>query len=88
MPVLGRTFIISILVSFVLSLEGMMQSLEDTMGIQREQADRFKLKFVQPSNDPPSRQNVVTFANPAAEQFFVDGAQIPDGTYELAFRTF
>lgn len=60
-----------------------MPGLEDAMDIQREQLDRLQ-DFLGPMNEPllstPKRQeSTITFSNPAAEKFFVDGTTIPDG---------
>ncbi|KAJ7668514.1 alpha/beta-hydrolase [Mycena polygramma] len=58
---------------------GAMQGMEDAMDIQREQLERLH-DFLGPMNQPSSthkRQSSITFSNPAAEKFFVDGNSIP-----------
>jgi len=64
------------------ALGGAMQGMEDAMQIQREQLERFR-EFLGPqmSAGVEKRQSspTITFSNPAAEQFFVDGTSIPDG---------
>ncbi|KAK7045654.1 hypothetical protein VNI00_007487 [Paramarasmius palmivorus] len=64
---------------------GAMQGMEDALDIQREQIQRMR-DFLGPMSTPPTiekRQQAptITFANPAAEQFFVDGTTIPDGKF-------
>lgn len=71
------------LLNGALAIGGAMQGLEDAMDIQREQIDRLR-DFLGPVPVPTSstatkRQSPITFSNPAAEQFFVDGTTIPDG---------
>ncbi|KAJ7039116.1 alpha/beta-hydrolase [Mycena alexandri] len=54
------------------------------MDIQREQLERLN-DFLGPMNPPMSttkRQSTITFSNPAAEQFFVDGTTIPDVNFD------
>lgn len=58
-----------------------MEGMQEAMDIQREQLERLN-DFLGPMNPPMSttkRQSTITFSNPAAEQFFVDGTTIPDG---------
>lgn len=54
--------------------------MEDAMAIQREQLERLN-DFLGPMNQPSTapKPSSITFSNPAAEQFFVDGTKIPDG---------
>jgi carboxypeptidase D len=64
------------------SFGGAMEGLEDAMDIQREQLERLgdclgPMNI--PSSAPAKRQSSITFSNPAAEQFFVDGTKIPLG---------
>lgn len=58
-----------------------MPGMEDAMEIQREQLERLRgfLGPTEPSPTTVKRQAPITFSNPAAEQFFVDGTTIPDG---------
>lgn len=71
----------------VAGLGGAMQGMEDSMAIQREQLERFH-DFLgpQPQSDtvPPNhkkRESTITFSNPAAKKFLVDGRKIPEGYY-------
>lgn len=72
----------------VLGLGGALQGMEDTMEIQRQQLERFH-DFMGPRPEALSskskRQSPIVFSNPAAEQFFVDGTTIPDGTYSRLY---
>lgn len=66
-----------------------MQGMEDAIDIQREQIQRMR-EFLGPTPDakaerPPS---TITFSNPAAEQFFVDGTTIPEGWGTLTLPPF
>lgn len=64
------------------SFGGAMEGLEDAMDIQREQLERlgdFLGPMNIPSSAPAKRQSSITFSNPAAEKFFVDGTKIPLG---------
>ncbi|KAJ7188600.1 alpha/beta-hydrolase [Mycena filopes] len=54
------------------------------MDIQREQLERLN-DFLGPTTHSSStmkRQSTITFSNPAAEQFFVDGTKIPDVNFD------
>ncbi|KAJ7287292.1 alpha/beta-hydrolase [Mycena rebaudengoi] len=67
------------------SLGGAMQGLEDAMEIQREQLERltgFLGPGINPSHTPTKRQSTITFSNPAAKKFFVDGTTIPDVDFD------
>ncbi|KAF5345356.1 hypothetical protein D9758_008442 [Tetrapyrgos nigripes] len=68
-----------------LALGGAMQGMEDAMDIQREQLERFR-DFLGPQVPPPfeKRQSAptITFSNPAAQKFFVDGNSIPDVNFD------
>lgn len=73
---------------------GAMQGMEDAMDIQREQLERLH-DFLGPETDTTSAQKrqqpsakgpknpkapaTITFANPEAKKFAVDGTKIPDG---------
>ncbi|KAJ7502903.1 alpha/beta-hydrolase [Mycena galericulata] len=64
--------------------DGAMPGLENAMNIQREQLARLN-DFLGPTKEPsltPKRQSTITFSNPAAEQFFVDGTTIPDVNFD------
>lgn len=72
---------------FSLGLGGALHGgMEDAMAIQREQLERMR-DFLGPIPEPAvskrQQASTVTFSNPAAEQFFVDGTTIPDGADEL-----
>lgn len=82
--------LILLTISIVGSLATSIQDgMEAAMHAQREQLERMSA-FLGPDNDGESfslakakRQgsgSTITFANPAAEQFFVDGTTIPDGS--------
>ncbi len=66
------------------ALGGAMQGMEDAMEIQREQLERLQT-FLGPdaTSKLRARQDTptITFANPAAEAFFVDGTTIPEGSF-------
>ncbi|KAF5386264.1 hypothetical protein D9615_002305 [Tricholomella constricta] len=68
----------------VIALGSAMQGMEDAIDIQREQVQRMR-EFLGPIPDakkpqPPSA--TVTFSNPAAKKFFVDGTKIPDVNFD------
>ncbi|KAF7315184.1 Carboxypeptidase [Mycena indigotica] len=70
--------------SQVSALGGAMQGLEDAMQIQREQLARLG-DFLGPTPQLQSvakRESTITFSNPAAEKFFVDGTTIPDVNFD------
>ena len=76
--------IVSCALNGALSLGGAMQGLEDAMEIQREQLERlhdFLGPMTQPSSATKRQESTITFSNPAAEKFFVDGTKIPLGLY-------
>ncbi|KAJ7594632.1 alpha/beta-hydrolase [Mycena floridula] len=64
----------------VLSIGGAMQGMEDAVEIQREQLERLS-SFLGPERETSGahtkRQSTITFSNPAADAFFVDGTTIP-----------
>lgn len=72
-----------------------MMGMEESVNMQREQIERLH-DFLGPVNDGPSNSkrqqpasSTITFSNPAAQKFFVDGTKIPDGEYHLRlFPTF
>lgn len=61
------------------------EGMEESMNIQREGLERLRdfLGPNFPSNDPPSKREVaaptISFSNPAAKKFEVDGSNIPLG---------
>lgn len=67
---------------YAFAIGGAMQGLEDAMDIQRSQLERLR-EFMGPEQEShqlkAKRQSTITFSNPAAEQFFVDGTTIPEG---------
>ncbi|ESK93701.1 carboxypeptidase cpds [Moniliophthora roreri MCA 2997] len=63
-----------------------MQGMEDAMEIQREQMQRMR-DFLGPMADPSAlkkrqQEPTITFANPAAEQFFIDGTTVPEVNFD------
>lgn len=72
---------------FALAVNGVSssnQGMQDAMEIQRDQLDRLN-SFLGPgpqaqTRSVTKRQSPITFANPAAQKFYVDGTKIPDGT--------
>jgi len=68
----------------VWSIGGAMQGLEDAIEIQREQMARLK-DFLGPMPQEMAaerRASTITFSNPAAQAFFVDGTTIPDVNFD------
>jgi len=70
----------------VRAVGGAMQGMEDALEIQREQTQRLR-DFLGPNMDPSSlgrRQQAptITFSNPKAQDFFVDGTKIPEGSHD------
>ncbi|RDB24738.1 hypothetical protein Hypma_007941 [Hypsizygus marmoreus] len=68
------------------SLGGAMQGMEEAIDIQREQLSRMS-EFLGPVGDPEAPKKdpqapTVTFSNPAAEKFFVDGTRIPEVKFD------
>ncbi|KAG6920014.1 hypothetical protein DXG01_010082 [Tephrocybe rancida] len=57
-----------------------MQGMDDAVAIQQEQIQRMH-DFLGPISDPgtPKPPPTITFNNPAAKKFFVDGTKIPEG---------
>ena len=60
-----------------------LTGMDETVAIQREGLQRLR-EFLGPSgfsSAPKKRaeEPTITFSNPAAQQFFVDGTSIPDG---------
>ena len=53
--------------------------MENARSIQREQFARFQNLLAPPSPTATAKGSTVTFKNPAAQKFFVDGTKIPDG---------
>ncbi|KAL0581358.1 hypothetical protein V5O48_000734, partial [Marasmius crinis-equi] len=69
-----------------LGIGGAIQGMEDALDIQREQLQRMH-EFLGPRPDPSTfnkRQQAptITFSNPAAQQFFVDGTTIPEVNFD------
>ncbi|KAJ7072612.1 alpha/beta-hydrolase [Mycena amicta] len=75
--------ILSVCSSGVWSLGGAMQGLEDAMQIQREQIERLN-DFLGPMPEAAAttQSSTITFSNPAAQAFFVDGTTIPDVNFD------
>lgn len=70
----------------ILAIGGAMQGMEDAMEIQREQLERLRTFLGPESTQVQARAQIaptITFSNPAADQFFVDGTTIPDGIFPL-----
>ncbi|KAK0486281.1 alpha/beta-hydrolase [Armillaria novae-zelandiae] len=86
MKILSLVAFIS-LCSPALGIGGAMQGLEDAMEIQRQQMERLH-DFLGPISDPgglPKRQPdspTISFSNPKAAKFFVDGTKIPDVNFD------
>ena len=65
-----------------------MEGMETAENIQRAQLDRLRdfLGPIQPPQADPvtgtvaKREAPISFANPRAKEFFVDGTKIPDGS--------
>ena len=64
-----------------------MEGMETAENIQRAQLDRLRdfLGPIQPQADPVTgtvakREAPISFANPRAKEFFVEGTKIPDGS--------
>lgn len=55
--------------------------MENARNIQREQFARLQNLLAPPSPTATAKGSTVTFKNPAAKQFLVDGTKIPDGIY-------
>ncbi|KAF7298105.1 Carboxypeptidase Cpds [Mycena chlorophos] len=75
---------LSSFLSFVWALGGAIPEMEEAMQIQREQLARFS-SFLGPTAQSQShtkRQSTMTFSNPAAEAFLVDGTTIPDVNFD------
>jgi hypothetical protein len=75
----------------VLGHSGSIQEgMEESMNNQREALARMRADFLGPSpSEPVKRQqssSTITFSNPAAEQFFVDGTTIPEGQRSRIFH--
>lgn len=70
-------------VSAVWSQESAIDGLQNSRSIQREQLLRMQdfLGPPPPRSPPvnPAKGSTITFKNPAAEKFLVDGTKIPDG---------
>ncbi|KAF7321520.1 Carboxypeptidase [Mycena kentingensis (nom. inval.)] len=65
----------------VWSIGGAMQGLEDAMAIQQEQMERLQ-SFLGPPEGPAITRSTMTFSNPAAQKFFVDGTTIPNVNFD------
>ncbi|KAG6889119.1 hypothetical protein C0995_003688 [Termitomyces sp. Mi166 len=57
-----------------------MQGMDNAIAFQREQIQRMR-EFLGPVSNPTSSKplTTITFNNPAAKQFYVDGTKIPEG---------
>ena len=64
----------------------LLTGMDEAMSVQREGLERMR-NFLGPSlsdSQPVKRQSIeptITFRNPAAQKFFVDGKTIPEGSY-------
>ena len=82
-----------LLVSVLISLYGNVAyaDMTESLLMQREMHRRFQQRHsVSESHSDSSALkrrdgSTITFANPAADKFFVDGTAIPDGEYVLSF---
>ena len=67
-----------------------MEGMETAENIQREQLDRLR-DFLGPVQPEPAtgtvakREAPISFSNPRAKEFFVDGTKIPDGEYNNCY---
>ena len=87
------------IVSFVFSVTGVsagifsgsaIEGFEEAANFQAEQVSRLR-EFLGPipqeTNHNVKRESAITFRNPKARKFFVDGTKIPDGKFaHLAWR--
>jgi carboxypeptidase D len=67
----------------VTGLGGADQGMEDAITIQREQLERMSDFLGPPATrlEQTAQAPTISFANPAAKKFLVDGKKIPDGNY-------
>ncbi|KAG7090999.1 hypothetical protein E1B28_010066 [Marasmius oreades] len=67
------------------AIGGAMQGMEDAMEIQREQMQRMH-DFLGPNVESSMKKRqqapTITFSNPRAKQFFVDGTKIPEVNFD------
>lgn len=90
-PLLSLVLLLFATLYGVTALGGAMQGMEDAFGIQQEQLERMR-SFLGPVVDAsaPNKNLVaapstISFSNPAAQKFFVDGTKIPDGINSLRY---
>lgn len=69
----------------------LLTGMDESMAIQREGLERLR-DFLGPNSFPDSQPvkraappPTISFRNPEAQKFFVDGTKIPDGTNSLRF---
>lgn len=74
--------------SGVLGLGSAMEGLETAMEIQREQVERTRAmmatraEVMNNQRRAPAPPSTITFKNPKAKQFFVDGTKIPEVNFD------
>lgn len=60
------------------------EGMSEAMDIQREALSRMKADFLGPVPDSPVKRekisSTISFKNPKAQEFLVDGTKIPEGT--------
>lgn len=69
---------------FQLAHASMHDAMDKAMSFQRDQLQRMGADFLGPpdTTEPETinkRQSPITFSNPKAQDFFVDGSTLPDG---------
>ena len=62
-----------------------MSGMRDALAIQQEQMSRLgdMMSVAKAPPGSPPKGSTITFKNPAAKKFFVDGTKIPDGGFFL-----
>jgi carboxypeptidase D len=87
MILLMRTIFLRLLLCFpgilVLGYSGSIQGgMDDAVNIQREALSRLQNDFLGPPSEIVKRVDIsstITFHNPKAKDFFVDGTTLPEG---------
>lgn len=92
----GVYVLLSALLPTALGAGEAMEGMKGAMDIQREQIERMRdflgpVVDTQSAESPEKRQqtekkgSTITFRNPAAQKFFVDGTKIPDGRFQIDY---